>query len=410
MTTTMDISHINNLAQIIEFLKQSGELQFKLEKSKAEIYAWLSKLLIQIRYQNLKKKDKGYVKKFIKKVSAYSKTQIKRLLKKHKHEGLIWKKWQKNTWEQIYSQQDIVLLHEVDSAHKLSGKSIKKILERTFEKYGQEKFKKLSKISVSHIYNLRKRPSYERMGKVFDKTKSHNIPIGKRMKPRPEGRPGFLRVDSVHQGDLNGEKGVYFINVVDEVLQWELVFCVPQICEKYMKPILETLIELCPFIIINFHSDNGSEYINKIVADILNRLHIGQTKSRPRKHNDNALVEGKNGSIIRKHFGYSHIPATKDNARILNIFCINYLNIYLNYHRPCGFAITTIDHKGKEFKKYERYLTPYEKLKTLENASKWVKNNQSFEKLDKIEYFCTDTDFAKTMNQEKQKAFLKLKF
>ena len=410
MNITMDISHINTVPEIEKFLNNSESYQFQSASGKQERYEWLRNLLITTKYTKLKKKKKGIVKNYILKGTRYSDQQIKRLLNKHKYEGLKWKKWQTGNAVRIYSHEDIVLLHEVDSAHKLSGKSTKKILERTFNKYGQEKFKKLSDISVSHIYNLRKRPSYQRMGQVFDKTKYHNVSIGKRMKPRPEGRPGFLRVDSVHQGDLNGDKGVYFINMVDEVLQWELVFCVPQICEKYMKPVLEMIIELCPFMIINFHSDNGSEYINKIIADILNRLHIQQTKSRPRKHNDNALVEGKNGSIVRKHFGYSHIPATEHNARILNIFCINYLNIYLNYHRPCGFATTTIDHKGKEKKKYERYLTPYEKLKSLQNASKWLKDNQSFEKLDQIEYFNTDTEFANIMNQEKQKAFLQLKF
>lgn len=410
MNLIMNISHINTLPEIKEFLKNSQSYQFQSAAGKQERYEWLRKLFIKIKYIQLKKKEKGMVKEFIIKTTGYSAIQVKRLTKKHKEEGLQWQAWQKNTWKKIYTDKDISLLHEVDVAHKLSGKSTRRILERTFEKYNQKEFERLAQISVSHIYNLRKRPSYQRMGQVFDKTKSHNIPIGKRMKPRPEGKPGFLRVDSVHQGDKDNQKGVYFINMVDEVLQWELVFCVPQICEKYMKPVLEMIIGLCPFTIINFHSDNGSEYINKITAEILNRLHIKQTKSRPRKHNDNALVEGKNGSIVRKHFGYGHIPGTEHNARILNIFCINHLNTYLNYHRPCGFATTTIDCKGKEKKKYASYLTPYEKLKSLENASQWLKNSQSFEELDKIEYFHTDTEFANMMNQEKLKAFLKLKF
>ncbi|MBI5413769.1 transposase family protein, partial [Candidatus Peregrinibacteria bacterium] len=179
-----------------------------------------------------------------------------------------------------------------------------------------------------------------------------------------EGRPGFLRVDSVHQGDLDKEKGVYYINMVDEVTQSEFVFCVPQICERFLENVLEELIIICPFKIINFHSDNGSEYINKVVADILGRLHIKQTKSRPRKHNDNALVETKNGSVIRKTFGYFHIPAIAKNAMLINQFCQQWLNPYLNYHRPCGFATTKIDKKGKEKKiyKHDEYATPYGKM------------------------------------------------
>ena len=229
------------------------------------------------------------------------------------------------------------------------------------------------------------------------------------MKPRPNGIPGFFRVDTVHQGDQDNAKGVYFINVVDEVLQFEFVFCVPSICEKYMKGVLEDLYIFCPYKIVNFHSDNGSEFINKVVANMLNRLRINQTKSRPRKHNDNALVETKNGSIIRKTFGYFHIPATEGNAKILNEFCQKWLNPYLNYHRPCGFATTKTDRKGKEKKIYATYMTPYEKLKSLPNAGMYLKRFICFEDLDKIAYAESDTEFAGRMKEEKEKAFQKLK-
>ena len=46
-----------------------------------------------------------------------------------------------------------------------------------------------------------------------------------------------------------------------------------------------------PFRILGFHSDNGSEFINYKVAELLNKLLIEQTKSRPRRSNDNGLVE-----------------------------------------------------------------------------------------------------------------------
>jgi len=264
----------------------------------------------------------------------------------------------------------------------------------------------LANISSSHIYNIRKRVSYLRKGKIFDETKSTCIPIGKRMKPKPNGRPGFLRVDTVHQGDLNNKKGIYHINIVDEVTQSEFVFSVPAISEKYLKPVLEDLCIICPFVIINFHSDNGSEYINKVVSDILNRLYIKQTKSRPRKHNDNALVETKNGSIIRKMFGYFHIPATEENANLLNQFNQKWLNPYLNYHRPCGFATTKIDKKGKEKKVYKTYMTPYEKLKSLPHAEMYLKRHIFFEDLDKTAYDESDTEFGMKMKEEKEKMWI----
>lgn len=403
----MNISHIRSLGQIEDFLKASFDLNLKPD-SKEETYKWLQQLLLSIAYRKLKKKDKGMVKVFIQTVTGYGEKQLKRLLRKHRDGTLLWKKWQKSCFRAVYSNKDIELLHGVDYVHQLSGPATKKILKREWEVFGRQEYESLANISASHIYNLRKRPGYLRQGKIFDETKSVKVSIGKRMKPRPNGKPGFFRVDTVHQGDLNNAKGVYFINVVDEVTQFEFVFSVPSICELYLKPVLEDLFIICPFKIINFHSDNGSEYINKVVAGILNRLRIKQTKSRPRRHNDNALVETKNGSIIRKHFGYFHIPATEENANILNEFCKKWFDPYLNYHRPCGFARSKFDRKGKEKKIYDTYMTPYEKLKSLPNADSYLKRHIFFEDLDEMAYAESDTEFATKMKEEKEQAFQKL--
>lgn len=403
----MDISHINNLGQMNDFLKTISKVK---PDSKNKIYCWLQKLLLKIHYSRLKKKEKRQVKEFVRAVTGYSEIQIKRLIRKHKNGNLLWKKWQKKEFTAKYNEEDISLLHRVDRAHRLSGPATKRILERESEVFGNNKYQKLKEISVSHIYNLRKRPDYLRRGQNFDKTRSTQIPIGKRTKPRPNGKPGFLRVDTVHQGDLNKDKGIYYINIVDEVTQAEFVFSVPAICERYLKIVLKRLIEICPFVLINFHSDNGSEYINKVVSDILNSLHIRQTKSRPRRHNDNALVETKNGSIIRKMFGYAHIPATEENAAYVNQFCQNWLNDYLNFHRPCGFATTKYDHKGKEKKIYETYMTPYEKLKSLPNGESYLRKGLSFDSLDAVALSKSDTEFALEMNDAKAKMYLQLRF
>lgn len=405
----MDISNITTLGDIEKFLKSSVDWELK-PCGKKETYEWMSRLLSKIRYRKLRKKEKRLVKTFLQKVTRYSEIQMKRLIQKHREGRLFWKPWQKNFFAAIYDEKDIFLLHKVDNVHRLAGPATKKILEREYEVFGKKEFRKLQNISVSHLYNLRKRTSYLRHGKIFEKTKSITVPLGKRMKPKPNGRPGFLRVDSVHQGDLERQKGVYYINMVDEVTQWEFVFCVPSICERYLKIVLEELIIACPFTIINFHSDNGSEYINKVVAEILNRLHIRQTKSRPRKHNDNALVETKNGSIIRKTFGYFHIPATEKNAKLINEFCRQWLIPYLNFHRPCGFATTKVDRKGKEKKIYNHddYATPYEKLKSIKNSYQYLKRHIFFEDLDAFAYQKSDTEFALKMNEAKAILFKKL--
>ena len=163
-----------------------------------------------------------------------------------------------------------------------------------------------------------------------------------------------------------------------------------------------------PFAIIEFHADNGSEFINRLVVKLLNKLHIELSKSRPRRHNDNALVETKNGGVIRKHMGYVHIP--KDYAEVINSWYQEWFNPYLNYHRPCGFVTTITDHKGKERKVYKPkdYSMPYMKLKSLPNASQYLKPGITFEHLDRLAFAMSDTEFATAMMRAKYQLFKKI--
>jgi hypothetical protein len=227
--------------------------------------------------------------------------------------------------------------------------------------------------------------------------------IGERRKPQPRGKPGYLRVDSVHQGDKDLEKGVYYINMVDEVTQWEVVGCVGGISEQFLSPLLEELLDRFPFIILNFHSDNGSEYINYTVAEILKKLLIDQTKSRSRRTNDNALVESKNGAVIRKHMGRNYIQ--RKEARGINKFLRDYMDDYLNFHRPCGFATDYSDSRGKIKKKYETYLTPYEKFISLPNFEQYLKPMIKVIDLELLSKKQSDNESAQKMQIAKLKLF-----
>lgn len=179
-------------------------------------------------------------------------------------------------------------------------------------------------------------------------------------------------------------------------------------------PVLEIALLMFPFWVVNFHSDNGSEYINGVIATLLNKLLIEQTKSRSGRTNDNALVEGKNGSVIRKHMGYSHIE--QKHAPLINRFYMEHFNTYLNFHRPCGFATVTVDAKGKRHKNYETYQTPYERLKALVNAArskpsepeKYLRTGVSLEALDGIAAKQTDNECARGMQEAKDRLFKKL--
>ena len=187
--------------------------------------------------------------------------------------------------------------------------------------------------------------------------------------------------------------------------QMEFVATCEKISEAYLLPVIRQLLDGFPFVILGFHSDNGSEYINYQVASMLEKLRVEFTKSRPRHSNDNALAESKNASVVRKHFGYAHIP--QFCACLVNTFCADYLNPYVNFHRPCFFPETITDARGKERKKY-RYkdmMTPYEKFKSIPNASQYLKAEITFEQLDAKAAEMSDNDAALALNNARKKLF-----
>lgn len=408
MTINMNDSHITSIAQLKEFSKLNPGISFTAT-SKKERNEWIEKTLFRFGYFKLKKKHRHVVKQYIIKMTGLSNSQIKKLIAKKKRFGKIFQSLTKrNTFPRKYAPSDIARLLETDNAHlRLSGPATKKILLREYEIFRHENYRNISQISVAHIYNLRETRQYVSYSLTVKKTIPAGAKIGERRKPDPSGQPGFLRVDSVHQGDLDKEKGVYHINLVDEVTQWEIVGCVEKISEYFLEPLLEDLLAQFPFITLNFHSDNGSEYINKTVAKLLNKLLAHQTKSRSHHSGDNALAECKNGWIVRKHIGYAHIP--KQHAPLISQFYKNHLNPYLNFHRPCGYATIIEDSKkkGKLKKIYKTYLTPYEKFTSLKGFEKYLKPNITFEILKILAHKKSDNECATAMQQEKQELFKK---
>lgn len=397
-----------SISQMEEFLNTNKELGVQYEIiSKRDKYEFIKNSLWAVKYNSLNKKDKHTVFRYLKYLSSYSKAQLKRLVRKWRQGKLFYHpSRQRNKFALKYFPSDIALLIKTDVWHEcLSGEATRKILKREFGVFGRIEYGNISNISAAHIYNIRNknRQYNSSQAKFYKRTEATQTNIGIRRKPEPNGQPGYLRVDTVHQGDYLGNKGVYHINIVDETTQYELIATVPNISKQFLKPVIEELLKLFPFQIHEFHADNGSEFINQTVVEILNGLHIELTKSRSRHTNDNALVESKNGSVVRKIFGSNFIA--KRWAEAINLFNRKYLNIYLNYHRPCAFATGEPDRRGKIKKHYNNWLTPYEKFKSLPNAEQYLKPNFNFAELNKIAGRLSDNQFAEEMGREKQKLF-----
>ena len=398
-----------NREQIERLLEATQEIRFE-GKDREEMYKWITRTLSQQGYREQSKPMRGLLLRYVEKLTGRSRTQVTRLVGQYMKQSEVKEAvYRRHRFASRFTRADLELLARVDEAHEtMSGPATKRILKREYEQYQHTEYERLASISVAHIYNLRSRRHYRECFMSYTKTRPVKVAIGERRRPQPNGKPGYLRVDTVHQGDMDGVKGVYHINAVDEVTQWQVIGSVSAITQAHLKPVLQGVLAQFPFPVRGFHSDNGSEFINGTVEGLLKDLLIEQTKSRPRRSNDNGLVESKNGAVIRKHMGFGFISQV--HASAIHEFYRKSFNSYLNFHRPCGLPELIISEKGKEQYVYRRYATPWEVLRELTSAlpegQSFLKPGVSIQALDQFALSQSDTECARHMQAAKALLFL----
>jgi transposase InsO family protein len=402
MTIRMQDPEEMTVDQMKALLESSRAIRFSIEGREA-LYRLLVRVLKNQRYGEQSREQRGIVRRFLAKVSGRSRAQITRLIGQWMQARTIQaKRPRRRRFPTRYTAEDAALLAEVDAAHQeLSGPAVRRILRREHEVFGRQQYQRLAGISVSHLYNLRRSKAYRKVRVRVEHTRASQVNIGERRKPQPLGRPGYLRVDTVHQGHPDGRPGLYHINAVDTVTQWQVVGCVETISERHLLPVLEAMLHQIPFLIRGFHCDNSSEFINHQVAGLLEKLRVEFTKSRAYRTTDNALVEGKNGAVIRKHIG--HGPIAAEHAEAFQKFFTAHLNPYLNFHRPCGFATIQIGSRGRRKRIYpaDDYRTPFEKLASLPQWDSFLKPGQDAEQLHRYSQQLSDTEAARNMQKAK---------
>ena len=216
----LQTERIRTVDQVRAFLDGSEPVDY-LPQDRDDVYEFVRRTLVRVGYTRLSRPGKGAVRRYLAKMTGLSRAQVTRLIGQH----------------------------------------------RAWEVFGDRRFERLASLSSAHLYNLRRSKTYRAKRTVWRHTKPTATRIGVRDRPRPHGRPGFVRVDTVHQGDRDGEKGPYLINLVDEVTQFEHIGAVARISEAFLIPVLEALLVTLPFSVLGFHADNGSEYINRQVAE-----------------------------------------------------------------------------------------------------------------------------------------------
>lgn len=403
MIAMLDLTPIQSLGDIETFLTAAEVFTLEPRCSRRERAQWVRSVLIQFSFLRRTRKEQGLLRRYLATVTGYSPAQLTRHIRAYRDGKPVSRPFLRHQFSKKYTTADAELLAAADNAHgRLNGRAMQQIFAAQFRK-GDRRFVHLAGISPAQIYRLRQTRRYREEAFTIEKTKPTQRAIGERRKPQPQGAPGFLRVDTVHQGDFGKEKGVYHINFVDEVTQWEVILAVEQISEECVEPALAEAFELFPFRIRNFHSDNGSEYVNDVVHQFLVRWQAKQTKGRPRHSNDNGLAETKNGAIIRKHMGYRHIP--QPYASRINVFYREHLIPYVNLHRPCAFPDVKILPSGKKIVKYKEYKTPLQKFLSLKNPQQYLRDGVSLADLKRQADEKLPNDAATEMQEAKRKLF-----
>lgn len=382
MVIDREAARLHTLAPVRAFLDGATEIAFRVPQ--AERYRVIAHVLTRCGSAAHGRVGKGVLLRYRERLTRLSRQQRTRLVRQYRQEGTLSTRHgpPQHGVRCRFTATDGAVLAEVDAVHgTVSGPATKTLMARALLIFRDAPGERRAGISVSPLYNLRRGTPSQRTRRHWTKPRPTGVPIGQRRAPQPNGSPGYIRIDSVHQGDQDGVKGVSHINAVDCVTQFQRVATCEKISAASLLPVIRQRVEGFPCVIRGFHADNGSEYINDQVATLLEKRRIEFTKSRPRHANDTARAASKNGAVGRKHLGYAHIP--HHGASLGNAFCADVLTPYGNFHRPGFFPETITEAKGKARTRYryEDMKPPYEQLKSVPDARQSLKVGLTVEHL-----------------------------
>ena len=173
--------------------------------------------------------------------------------------------------------------------------------------------------------------------------------------------PGFLEGDLVaHCGETT--QGVYLntLVVTDIASAWTEFFPILYKCEANVIEALKIAQQLLPFRLLGLDTDNGSEFINYALLEFCKENKITFTRSRAYKKNDQAHVEEKNGSIVRRLIGYDRYEGLDAYNALSELYAV--LRLYINFFQPSLKLLSKKRDGAKITKKYDNAKTPYQRL------------------------------------------------
>jgi hypothetical protein len=171
-----------------------------------------------------------------------------------------------------------------------------------------------------------------------------------------------MQIDTVHHcNDRDSGEFLLTLTATDVASGWTELFPLPNKAHTWALQSMQALTSVLPFPLLELHSDNGSEFINR---DTVNWRDIAKTllltRSRSHHKNDNCFVEQKNGAVVRNYVGYARFDSTEEFATLAKVY--QFLCPLLNFFIPTKKLLCKTSVGSKTIKRYDHPTTPFLRL------------------------------------------------
>ena len=192
MVIDMNEQKLNTVAQLRAFLDGTQAVPFEaLDEGDSARYAFIEAVVKRLRYQRLKRPGRGVVMRYLERTTGYLRQQLTRLVGRAACGQVLAKRYARpqNGFPRKFTAHDVALLAELDALHgTLSGPATKSASCTAVARFGDTRYARLATISVAHLYNLRQAHGYAVRRRHRSQTRDHNVPMGIRRPPTPQGR------------------------------------------------------------------------------------------------------------------------------------------------------------------------------------------------------------------------------
>lgn len=219
----------------------------------------------------------------------------------------------------------------------------------------------MSPATIDRLRARRRPKGQQRRGFTKPGTRlKYRIPVRSFAERNPAG-PGYLDIDLVdHSGGRASGEFAYTLDLADVFSQWMEPRAVRTKAQKLVLDELQCARLDLPFNLLGIHSDSGSEFINDQLYRYCQGERLKFTRGRAGKKNDNARVEQKNWSVVRRLVGYGRYETQKQVDQLNAVYAV--ARLYINFFKPV-MKLKARRRVGSQIKRiYDDPKTPYQRL------------------------------------------------